>query len=62
MLPIITLNIMLITTTIMPQFIHMQFYYFNDYISIVRLQPVVFYIMLCCNALIIDLLCSLLCS
>ena len=52
-LPIrIMLNIMPITTAIMPQFIY-SFIIFNDiYISIIRLQPVVFYIMLCCSALI----------
>ena len=28
-----------------------QFYYFNDYISIVKLQSIVFHIILCCSAL-----------
>ena len=44
------LNIMPMTTTIIYATVYIQFYYFNDYISIVRLQPVVFYIMLCCIA------------
>ena len=35
---------------------------FNDCFIIVRLQPVVFYIMLCCSALIFYTLCSILCS
>ena len=30
-----------------------QSYHFNDYISIVRLQAVVFYIMLCCSVFIL---------
>ena len=34
----------------------------KDCISIVRLQPVTFYIMLCCSALIYYTLCSILCS
>ena len=34
------LNIMLIITAIMPQFVW-SFIIFNDYISIVRLQPVI---------------------
>ena len=40
-----------------------SFIIFNDCISIViiRLQPVVFYIMLCCSALIFYTLCSILC-
>ena len=45
------LKIMPITTAIMPWFIY-SFMIFNDCISIVRLQPVVLYIMLCCSALI----------
>ena len=47
------LNIMPITTAIMPQFIY-NFIIFNDYISLVRLQPVMFWSM----SLISDLLCS----
>ena len=46
------LNIMPITTAIMPQFIY-NFIIFNDYISLVSLQPVVF----CSMSLISDLLC-----
>ena len=38
-----------------------SFIIFNDCISIVRLQPVVFYIMLCCSALIFYTLCLILC-
>ena len=40
--------------------VHIQFYYFNGYISIALLQPVVFYIMLCCNTLMFDLISSIL--
>ena len=40
-----------ITTAIMPWFIYVSMI-FNDCVSIVRLQPVVCYITLCCSALI----------
>ena len=46
------LNIMPATTAIMPQFIH-NLIIFNDYISIVRLQAVVFYIVLYCSVFIL---------
>ena len=49
----IMLNIMPITTPVMPQFIYNSII-FNDYISIVGLQADVFYIMLCCSVLIFD--------
>ena len=42
------------TAAIMLRFIHN----FNDYISIARLQSVVFYITLCCSAFIFDISCS----
>ena len=53
----IMLNIMPITTAIMPQFLH-NFIVINDYISMVGLQADVFYNMLCCSVLIFDILCS----
>ena len=42
--------------------VYVSFIIFNDYISILRLQPVVFYIMLHCSAIIFYTLCSILCS
>ena len=61
----IMLNIMPITTAIMPQFIY-NFIIFNNYISTVRLQSVYSLIFTCCdtlNTLISDLLlCTILCS
>ena len=41
----------LIVSVIISQFLY-NFIIFNDYISIDRLQPVMFYIMLCSSALI----------
>ena len=38
--------------------VDIQLYYFNDYISKVRLQPVVLYIMIRCSALKFYILCS----
>ena len=51
----IMLNIMPITTAIMPQFIY-SFIIFNDYISIVRLQAVVFCIMHSCLVTLLNIM------
>ena len=38
--------------------VHTHFIIFNDHISIVRLQAIVFHIMLCCSVFIFEILCS----